>query len=81
MYSFILSDQIEQDLRRQQEIARQEREIARQQREIAHQRASVMILQMRPHFIYNTLMSIYSLCMFDPEKARQTTMNFTNYLR
>ena len=74
MYSFILLDQIEQDLRRQQEIARQEREIA-------HQRASVMVLQMRPHFIYNTLMSIYSLCMFDPEKARQTTMNFTNYLR
>ena len=74
MYSFILSDQIEQNLRHQQEIARQEREIA-------HQRASVMVLQMRPHFIYNTLMSIYSLCMFDPEKARQTTLDFTNYLR
>ena len=81
MYSFILSDQIEQNLRRQQEIVRQQTEIAHQQREIAHQRASVMILQMRPHFIYNTLMSIYSLCKFDPEKARQTTMDFTNYLR
>ena len=33
-----------------------------QQREIANQRASIMVLQMRPHFIYNTLMSIYSLC-------------------
>ena len=81
MYSFILSDQIEQNLRHQHEIARQEREIAGQQREIAHQRASVMVLQMRPHFIYNTLMSIYSLCMFDPEKARKTTLDFTNYLR
>ena len=44
MYSFIMSDQIEENLRRQREIARQEREIAGQQREIAHQRASVMVL-------------------------------------
>ena len=81
MYSLILSDQIEQDLRNQREITRQQREIAEQQREIAHERASVMVLQMRPHFIYNTLMSIYSLCRLDPLKARQITMDFTNYLR
>ena len=74
MYSFILSDQIELDRRHQQEIARQ-------QQEIAHERTSVMVLQMRPHFIYNTLMSIYSLCRIDPQKARQITMDFTNYLR
>lgn len=74
MYSLILSDQIEQDLRYQ-------REIARQQQEIAHQHSSVMVLQMRPHFIYNTLMTIYSLCNQDPQKARQVTMDFTNYLR
>ena len=74
MYSFILSDQIEQDRRRQ-------REIARQQREIAHERLSVLVLKMRPHFIYNTLMSIHSLCRLDPRKAEQVTMDFTNYLR
>lgn len=81
MYSFILSDQAEKDRIRRLEIARQQQEIVRQQREIAHERASVMILQMRPHFIYNTLMSIYSLCRIDPGKARQVTMDFTNYLR
>jgi sensor histidine kinase YesM len=81
MYSFILSDQIEQDRRQQQEIARQQREISRQQQEIAHERASVMVLQMRPHFIYNTLMSIHSLCRLDPRKAQQITEDFTNYLR
>ena len=81
MYGLILSDQIDQDRRHQQEIARQQQEIARQQQEIAHERASVMVLQMRPHFIYNTLMSIYSLCNLDPQKARQVTMDFTNYLR
>lgn len=53
----------------------------RQQREIENQHASVMVLQMRPHFIYNTLMGIYCLCNQDPQKARQVTMDFTNYLR
>ena len=52
-----------------------------QQREIAHQRASIMVLQMRPHFIYNAMMSIYYLCAQDPKKAQQVTLDFTAYLR
>ena len=67
MYGIILSDQIEQDLRHQQEIA--------------NQRASIMVLQMRPHFIYNTMTSIYCLCNQDPERARQVILDFTTYLR
>ena len=53
----------------------------RQQREIANQRASIMVLQMRPHFICNTMMSIYYLCEQDPSLAQQVTLDFTNYLR
>ncbi len=67
MYSLILSDQIEQDLQRQ--------------REIANQRTSIMVLQMRPHFIYNTMTSIYCLCEQNPQLARQVIMDFTTYLR
>ena len=52
-----------------------------QQREIAHQRANIMVLQMRPHFIYNAMMSIYYLCAQDPKKAQQVTLDFTTYLR
>ena len=74
MYSLILSDQIEKDLSHQ-------REIARQQMEIANQRASIMVLQMRPHFIYNTMTSIYCLCNQDPRLARRVVMDFTTYLR
>ena len=66
MYGVILSDQIERYLR--------------QQREIAHQRASIMVLQMRPHFIHNTLMSIYYLCRQDPAEAQRVTLNFNTYL-
>ena len=74
MYSLVLSDQIEQTIQYQQKIAEQQGEIARQ-------RTKVMVLQMRPHFIYNTLVSIHSLCGINPQKAQQITMDFTNYLR
>ena len=63
----ILSDQIEQ--------------YTLQQREIAHQRSSIMVLQMRPHFIHNTMTTIYCLCNQDPQKARQVTLDFNTYLR
>lgn len=67
MFVLILSDNMEQ--------------YARQQQEIAHQRASVLVLQMRPHFIYNTMMTIYYLCKQDSDKAQQVTLDFTDYLR
>ena len=74
MYSFVLADQIEQDLARQ-------RKIASQKTEIANQRADIMILQMRPHFIYNTMTSIYYLCKEDPDLAQKVTLDFSTYLR
>ena len=56
-------------------------QIRRQQREIAKQQASISVLRMRPHFIYNTMTTIYYLCDQDPELAKQVTMDFTSYLR
>jgi LytS/YehU family sensor histidine kinase len=52
-----------------------------QQREIANQSAHLMVLQMRPHFICNTMMGIYYLCDRNPQKAKQVTLDFTTYLR
>ena len=67
LFSLILTDSV--------------KEYMRQQQEIAQQRASVMVLQMRPHFIYNTLTTIYYLCKQDADRAQQVTLDFTNYLR
>ena len=67
MFLFILSDQIEHTIR--------------QQRENLEAQANIRILQMRPHFIYNTMTSIYYLCEQDPKKAMQTISDFTDYLR
>ena len=52
-----------------------------QLKENSKQKVSLAVLQMRPHFIYNTMTSIYCLIEQDPEKAQQVTLDFTNYLR
>ena len=39
------------------------------------------MLQMRPHFIYNALMSIYYLCAQKPQKVQEVTLDFMTYLR
>ena len=49
--------------------------------EISKQKARITVLQMRPHFIYNTMMSIYYLCKQNPDKAQKVTLEFTDYLR
>ena len=67
MLIFIITDQVEK--------------YVAQQRELVRQRSSIMVLQMRPHFIYNTMMSIYYLCQQDAEKAQRVTLDFTTYLR
>lgn len=44
-------------------------------------KTDIMLLQMRPHFIYNTMSSIYYLCELDPEKAQRVVGDFTTYLK
>ena len=51
------------------------------QKENALAYAENLALQMRPHFIYNVMMSIYYLIEQNPDKARQVTLDFTTYLR
>lgn len=41
----------------------------------------LMMSQIRPHFIYNTLSSISTLIKIDPEKAQKSLDDFTEYLR
>ncbi|MBQ5487769.1 MAG: histidine kinase, partial [Clostridia bacterium] len=47
----------------------------------AQQRIKIMMSQIRPHFLYNTLSSIQALCLADPEKAFEVTERFGTYLR
>ncbi|MBR3317726.1 MAG: histidine kinase [Atopobiaceae bacterium] len=67
MFIIVVSDQIDQYMVLQQETAQQ--------------RARIAVLQMRPHFIHNTMTSIYYLCEQDPKEAQRITMDFNTYLR
>lgn len=48
---------------------------------MAEQRIQIMMTQIQPHFLYNTLSTIQALCRIDPEKAFDTTEKFGMYLR
>lgn len=41
----------------------------------------LMVSQIQPHFIYNTLSSISTLIKIDPKKAQKSLDDFTEYLR
>ena len=45
------------------------------------QRIQIMMTQIPPHFLYNTLATIRGLCLRSPEAAAQTIDKFSRYLR
>jgi sensor histidine kinase YesM len=49
--------------------------------EVQESRISIMLSQMQPHFIFNTLNTIYHLCEIEPKLARSTIRSFSSYLR
>ena len=49
--------------------------------ELADNRIAIMISQIQPHFIYNTLGTIEQLCITEPEAASKLVRNFSLYLR
>ena len=55
--------------------------IEEQGKELDDARVEVMLSQIQPHFVYNTLTSIKNLCRHDPEQAIDTINEFTLYLR
>ena len=48
---------------------------------LAEQRIQLMLSQIKPHFLYNTLGSIEALCERDPRAAKLATRKFSKYLR
>ena len=66
MFVFILSEQTDRAIR--------------QVRENAEKEFGLKVLQMRPHFIYNVMTSIYYLVDTDPQAAKDAIRNFSKYL-
>jgi LytS/YehU family sensor histidine kinase len=57
------------------------RELTERKAELTQSRISIMLSQIQPHFLYNSLNSIYYLCEEDPLKAQQAIGDFSDYLR
>lgn len=55
--------------------------IVEQENTLSKQSVALMISQIQPHFIYNTLTTISNLCRKDPKEAEEVTVMFSHYLR
>ena len=49
--------------------------------ENAQLKIDILLAQIQPHFLFNSLTTIKHLCKKDPEKAEQAVSDFTTYLR
>lgn len=60
---------------------RQEKLLKEKEAELAASRISIMLSQIQPHFLYNSLNTIYYLCGSNPDKAQKAISDFADYLR
>lgn len=67
MFIYVLRDQTEK--------------VIRQEKENAEMRNALMLSQIQPHFIFNSLGAIRELCRLDPLKAEEAVVCFSQYLR
>lgn len=59
----------------------QELRMERQEKELAEQRIDIMLSQIQPHFLYNSLTTIRRLCDNDPQQAKDAIKDFSLFLR
>lgn len=55
--------------------------LAREEEKNKESQIKIMLSQIQPHFVYNSLSSISTLISIDPEKAQSALDTFTEYLR
>lgn len=53
----------------------------RTEQELAQMRSAIVLSQVQPHFLYNSLTAIAALCEQAPEEAKEATLAFAEYLR
>ncbi len=62
-------------------LMKRNEELAQSRLELSESRIAVMVSQIQPHFLFNTLDSIYYLCDEDPGRAKKAIDAFSSYLR
>lgn len=59
----------------------QNQKLTKKEQEALDLKIEILMSQIAPHFIYNTLSAIQALCEIDPMKAKETVEEFALYLR
>ncbi|MCR5654180.1 MAG: histidine kinase [Lachnospiraceae bacterium] len=67
--------------RLKKKIATLEEKNTEQNTELEHLQARLMQHQIRPHFIFNSLLAIKQLCIESPKAAAEALQHFASYLR
>lgn len=57
------------------------RQLSEKETQLAESRISIMLSQIQPHFLHNTISVISDLCYKNPEQACEALKDFSNYLR
>jgi LytS/YehU family sensor histidine kinase len=55
--------------------------VAKLEKELEDSRIAIMLSQIKPHFLYNVLNTIYHLYRKEPETAQEAVSSFAEYLR
>lgn len=56
-------------------------ELSKKNVQLQEKQTQIMVSQIQPHFMYNTLTAIHTLCEEDPKLAQKTIEDFSAYLR
>lgn len=56
-------------------------EFEKMQHELLQMRIAIMVSQIQPHFLYNSLTSIAQMCEKDPPQAKKAIIEFADYMR
>ncbi len=59
----------------------QSRKMVEQELALAEKNSALVLSQIQPHFLYNSLTAIYRLCDTNPEDAQKAINDFSKYLR
>ena len=68
-------------LKQKEEIIKQRERLLEQERQVSELKISIVLSQIRPHFMFNSLNAIYYLCEKDTEMAQKAISDFSDYLR
>lgn len=65
----------------QKRLIEEKQKVAQRDAELQRANVAIMLSQIQPHFLYNSLTAIYGLCDLNPVKAQEAVGMFSSYLR